>query len=380
MTMSACPELSRRGYRVFCVNRTSRGNLDEVIANLRQAMNYLRKVPGVEKVVVLGHSGGATLMSAYQMIAENGVKSCQGPEKLHQCPDGFAGMTAADGIMLLDPNWGNAEMSLFSIDPAVEDRESGTRINADLDLFNPKNGFNPNGNSNYSAAFIKKWQTAVAQRERTLTQHALDRVAEIEAGRGKFSDDEPMVIAGINQTSNKLFAQDTNLMSHTARAEQLLHPDGSITTEIVHTVRQPRTQPSTTASLSRGGEETTVRDFLNDHAIRVSSDFGYDADSIHGVEWTSTYSSPPGNVESIHAPLLIMGMTGSWEYATDETIYGNAASKDKTLVYVEGASHVFTPCRECEKTPGQFGDTQTTLYNYVDKWLGSKGRFLDVRQ
>jgi pimeloyl-ACP methyl ester carboxylesterase len=375
MSHSACTEMSMRGYRVFCVNRSGPGTLDQVIVNLRQALTYLRKVSGVDKIVLLGHSGGATLMTAYQMIAENGVKSCQGPEKLHKCPNNMANMPAADGVMLIDSNWGNAEMSLFSVDPAVIEEDNGTKINPELDLFNPQNGFNPKGNSDYSQEFIHKWQSAVAKREQALTQKALDGLAAVEAGKGKFSDDEPFIAAGINQTSNKLFAQDVNLMSHTAKPRPLIHPDESITTEIVHTVRQPRNLTPTTSSLARGGEETTVRDFLNDHAIRVTDDFGYDEDSVHGVDWTSTYSSPPGNIKSIKAPLLVMGMTGSWEYLASETIFENAASSDKTIAFVEGASHGYNTCKECEKTPGQFGDTQKTTYDYVDKWLNQKGRF-----
>jgi hypothetical protein len=382
MNFSACTELSKRGYRVFCVNRSAPGTLDQVIVNLRQAVVHVRELPGVEKVVLFGHSGGATLMTAYQMIAENGVPSCQGPEKLHKCPNYLAGMPAADGIMVIDPNWGNAEMSLFSVDPAVIDDQNGMNINADLDLFNSKNGFNPNGNSDYSPEFIHKWQGAVAKREQELTQKALDRVAAVEAGKGTFSDDEPFIVAGIGGggPNNKLFAQDTRLMSHTAKPWPLVHADGSITTEIVHTVRQPRNLLSTTSSLTRGGEETTVRDFLQDHAIRVSDDFGYDEDSVRGIDWTSTYSSPPGNVESISAPLLVMGMTGSWEYLASETIFESAKSKDKTVAFVEGASHMYAACKECETTPGQFGDTTKTLYDFIEKWLSANHRFQGVKQ
>jgi pimeloyl-ACP methyl ester carboxylesterase len=375
MNFSACSELSKRGYRVFCVNRSSPGTLDQVIVNARQAMAYLRKASGVEKIVLLGHSGGTTLMTSYQMIAEGGVKSCQGAEKLHKCPANMADIPPADGVMLIDPNWGNAEMSLFSVDPAIIDDDNGMNINPDLDLFNPKNGFNPQGNSDYSQDFIHKWQRAVARREQDLTHKALNRVAAVEAGKGKFSDDEPFIVAGINQTSNKLFAQDTKLMSHTAKPRPLLHAGGTITTEIVSTVRRPRNLTSTTPSLARGGEETTVRNFLNDHAIRVSDDFGYDEDSVHGIDWTSTYSSPPGNVKSISAPLLVMGMTGSWEFLASETIFENAVSNDKSVAFVEGASHMYTVCKECEKTPGQFGDTQKTTYDYIDQWLSKKGRF-----
>ena len=206
---------------------------------------------------------------------------------------------------------------------------------------------------------------------------ALDRLAAIEAGKGRFADDEPFVVSGAGSLgpNNKLFAQDTRLMSHTKKAWPLLHADGSITTEIVHTVRMPQGAKSFTPTLNPGALNKTVRSFLTDSAIRVTDDFGYDESTVRGVEWTSSYSSPPGNVESIAVPLLLMGMTGGYEYLAHETIYEHARSSDKTLVFVEGATHNFSPCKQCEKTPSQFGDTVKTLYDYVDKWLSQKGRF-----
>jgi len=70
-----------------------------------------------------------------------------------------------------------------------------------------------------------------------------------------------------------------------------------------------------------------------------------------------------------------MGMTGSFEMSAAETIHDHAKSADKELVFVEGASHPYPTCKPCEKTPGQYGDTVKTLYDYADKWLSKPGRF-----
>ncbi len=375
LTFSACTELSKRGYRVLCANNSG-GSLDRILLDAKRGVMYLRQYPGVEKVVLFGHSGGATVMTAYQDIAENGVKACQGAEKIHKCSDNLRGLPAADGVVLADANWGNAEMTLFSIDPAVVSNDRGMAVNPDLDLFSPQNGFNPAG-SNYGVEFVRKFQRAEGERNNELIKLALDRLAAIEAGKGRFADDEQFTVAGAGSMgpNNKLFAQDIRLMSHTGKAWPLLHPDGSVTTEVVHSVRVPQNTKSLTPMLGLGAANTTVRTFLSNSAIRVTGDFGYDEDSVHGVDWTSSYSSPPGNVEGIAVPFLTVGMTGHWEYLASETIYEHARSADKTIAFVEGASHMYSPCRECEKTPGQFGDTVKTLYDYVDKWLGSKGRF-----
>ena len=77
-------------------------------------------------------------MSSYQNIAENGLKACQGPEKILKCSDSLAGLPPADGLMLVDSNWGLAAMMLFSIDPAVVSEENAQALNPELDLYNPQ--------------------------------------------------------------------------------------------------------------------------------------------------------------------------------------------------------------------------------------------------
>jgi hypothetical protein len=42
-------------------------------------------------------------------------------------------------------------------------------------------------------------------------------------------------------------------------------------------------------------------------------------------------------------------MTGQYFVAPDESIYECAASSDKQLAYVEGASHASTPRPDCEQ-------------------------------
>jgi len=388
LSFSAGAELAGRGYRVLCANNSGGmsqsgrgGGIDDRLIDARAGVEYLRKLPGVRKVVLLGHSGGGTLMSAYQNIAENGLKACQGPEKIARCSDCVSDLLPADGVMLIDSNWSQAAMMLFSLDPAVVDESGGRAINQALNLFNPENGFNANG-STYNSKFITKFLSAAGKRNNQLVKTALERLTAINSGKGKYVDDEPFIVPGAAQgfMNNKLYAQDVRLMSHTQKAWPLVRPDGSIVTQVVKSVRVPANRESFTGSYFQGALITTVRNFLGTYAVRVTGDYGYDEDSVYGIDWSSSYNCPPGNVKGITVPILVMGMTGSWEYLASETIYENAASADKTLAFVEGASHRYNTCKECEEYSGQFGDTQKTTYDYVDKWLSQKGRFIDVAQ
>lgn len=384
LNFPACMQMAERGYRVLCANGsdsksgfTDDESIDEMLLDAKLAVAYLRSYPGVKSVVLWGHSGGGTLMSAYEDIAQNGVKVCRGPDKIVKCPMKLAGLPPADGVMLIDSNFGLAETFLFSLDPAVVDESDGMKLNPALNSFNPANGFNPAGAS-YSPAFIHRFLGAQGRRNNQLIATALHRWQLIKDGEGRFSDDEPFVIPGGNFRGydNRFFAQDTALWAHTREPHLLLLPGGKTVERIVHTVRVPANPVSRTNSLYYGALQTTVHKFLATYAIRVTRDYGYGADAIHGIEWTSNYGSVPGDVQGITAPLLVMGMTGHWEYMAAETIYDHAQSRDKTLTYVEGALHGYTPCKKCEKSPGEFGDTQQTLFSYIDGWLSEKGRFL----
>ena len=384
LTTSTCTELSKRGYRVFCVNNSNDksrnfndGALDQVNLETKRAVVWLRKYPGVKKIVLWGHSGGSTVATSYEDIAENGVKPCQDEVHIWKCPNSLAGMPPADGVILGDANWGIANDVLTATDPSVT-MDNGMKIDhPELDMFNPANGFNAAG-SHFSPEFVKKFLVAQAKKNNEMIDLALKKYADIKAGKGAYDDDEPFIVAGSLFTGNKLYTSDLSLINHTHAAWRLVHPDGSITTEIVHSVRVPTTRANPSHSFYGAALKTTVTGFLMTYAIRVDPDkYGYGPETAEsGVIWRSSRGSIPGNVEGITVPLLTMGMTGSFEMGAAETIHNHAKSTDKTLVYIEGASHGYPTCKACETTPGQYGDTVKTIYDYADKWLSQPGRFM----
>ena len=365
-----CSAMAKHGYSVLCVANGS-GTLDDKLVDVYAAMRYLRQRDDIDKIILWGHSGGATLLSAYQMIAENGVQVCQGADKIHRCPDYLNGMPKADGVIWADSNWGNATMTVLSLDPAVKQQNNGLNIQPKLNLYSAANGFRLQGNSNYSPDFIRRFQHAVAQRNQTLLNEAQNRLKQIEAGKGTFSDDEPFVVAGAGSVgqNNKMIVQDNRLLSRTRQAWPLVHPDGSETVQIIHSVRPPKAMSGLTARLEMGASDTTVRGWLTDNAIRLQPDFRYDDRGVYGVEWTSTYASTAGNVTQIRVPSLMLGMTGNYEFLAAELLYNQSPAGDKQLAFIEGASHMYDTCTACESYAGQYGNTLNTLTAYADKWL-----------
>jgi hypothetical protein len=381
-----CRELAMRGYRVLCSNSTasksgyfSDDDIDKLLLNVKAGVAWLRADTDVKSVVIFGHSGGGAMMAAYQNVAENGVQICQDATKIVKCPDTLAGMPAADGVMLIDSVLGGPVSTLFSLDPAVLDDSTGQPVDPKLDMYSPANGFDPKG-SHYSAAFERRFFAAQGARMNRLIAKAQARLKLIEAGKGRYVDDEPFIVAGAMGAQNRLNAQDLALQAHTKQAWPLLHADGTVTTEIVRSVRTPHFKKSPTPLLAGGSIQTSVRKFLSTWAVRTNSDYHFDATMLHGVDHASSYVDEVYSIQGITRPLLQMGMTGSYEFWNSEIAREHAVSADKTLAYVEGAVHDFVPCEDCALAQGwpanHYGDTVKTLFDYIDGWLGKPGRFI----
>ena len=371
------PILASRGYVVISTNaRTGPDPEDHdtdwnnVLRDVRTVMTYAKALPGITKVVLMGHSSGAPLMASYQNIAENGVKACNGPEKISKCPDDFAGFPKADGIVLLDPIWGVAAVFLNSIDPSVTDENNPQKLDPSLDSFSAANGFAKTG-AHYSEAFKKKFFAAQAARNNAVVQRALEREAAIKAGKGKFADDEPFLIPG-GTRYGKIYRPDLSLLQHTKTAHMLMKGDGSQVTEVIHSVRVPSGNEPVSQKLKDGALETSVNRFLHTFATRALPNYAVTEDSVTGIDWSSNYNNLPGAAPGITVPMLLIANTGHYWLVSAEMGYNLAGSKDKTIAYAEGAVHGFPPCVPCEKTPGQFGDPVGHIFNYSADWLDKR--------
>lgn len=380
-------QLAQRGYRVLSANSaynhvgmTSDYDWNELLLQVAKAVEYLRNEPGIEKVILWGNSGGGAMMSAYQNIATNGLAACQGPEKIIKCPDTLAGLPAADGLILFDPMFGYGAAALLNIDPTIVNEKTTRKLNSKLDMFNPDNGFKSDGSTQYSDEFMRRYFKAQKKRMDKLIARALVRLEKIEAGKGRFSDDEPFIVPGGAFLSLKLPAADLRLWSGTRNAYPLLRSDGTVQTQVIKSVR---TLDPSASSASQGllranggsGMMTTVRRFLSTFATRSTEDYGYTGNTITGIDWNSSYNSLPGSLEGVKTPVLIVGMTGFFLVPGIETAYDHAGSADKTLVFVEGADHHGRPCKACERAPGEFANAVKHSFDYIDGWLSKPERF-----
>ena len=378
---SSCGDFASRGFQALCMNGrflNQQGSViwDDLMLDVKTGVQYLRKQSEIKAVFLVGHSGGGAIMSYYQNVAENGVKVCQDPRRIVPCSDQLANLPKADGVILLDPIPGLAFSTLTQTDGAVikEDQFgqiTPSMVDPSLDMFSPANGYDAK-KPTFSADFVKRFYAAEGARYNRLVSLAQSRMDAIKAGKGSFPDDEPFII---NRSNARLWVPDVEILARTQAPHTIVGPGGSQRQEIAKSLRPVGTsargnQSNLLYASTRTG--MTVRSFLSTYAIRTTPDYQITADNVIGVDWQSTNTSLVANAGGIKSPLLALSMTGHYWLVTTEIAFNASPSADKTLAYIEGAAHGLSTCKECETTPGQFGDTEKTLMDYIAKWLTSR--------
>ena len=363
----ATRELASRGFLVLAMNprfenNEAQVNWDEIALDIKSGVEFLRRQPGIAKVILFGHSGGGTSMSYYQAVAEKGTALCQDAAKLSPCSHSLAGLPPADGAVFMDAHPGNSINGLRSINPSILDNDP-SRVDPALDPFNPKNGYNPAGPSHYSAEFKERYFRAQARRMNSLIALALDKQKRIKAGTYPYSDDDAFLIAG--GQGARLISLDPSLRDRTNQPRKLLKNDGTIATQIVESAMRYGAPPAARPTFAGTARMLTIRSFLSTNAIRATH-------SQNEIDYCSTNNSVPCAVKGITVPVLFAAMGGYTFIRDNELHYELAASKDKDFIVVEGATHGATPCKECETTPGQYGNSVRNFFDYVAKWIHNR--------
>ena len=363
-------ELGKRGYRTIEINYYGRENtFEEFLQPIAAAIRFARTLPGVDTVILTGHSGGGPELTFYQEIAEKGPAACQVSDRLYKCDEsGLAGLPKADAMLILEANIG-APHRVMGIDPSIIGRGPSAHIPA-LDPYTVANGFDPvKGTAEYSSDFKKKYESAMHRRSEQIIADAEARITAIDAHKGLFSDDEPFLVTGTATSSlgPRLNLQDPSILSETHEEHLSLMADGSRTVGIVKTTRLAAApKPAQRDAYQDTVLNNTVRHYLSFQAVTTTPDFAITKNNILGIDWRSSANSAVGSVENITVPTLVMAGSCTIHMVPLEIVYDHAAAKDKDFVVVEGGDHEFNPCRP------EFGDSQRRTFDYVQAWLDKR--------
>ena len=373
MSHISTKELPARGFVVLGMNPRCDNNeaacapWENNALDVKSGVNYLRtKVPGITRVVLLGHSGGGPTMTFYEAVAEKGVAFCQQPGKLMKCDNTLAGLPKVDGVMLMDAHPGNGINAVRSIsanvtnDSAVVNQNRTPQTNPNLDPFNPRNGWVPGTGTRYSDDFKSRYFKAQSDRMNFLIGVALDRLQQVVADG---SGDAPFIVPLADNA--RLGQIDLSIHHSTLMPRNLIRNDGTIENRFpVESVRP--------VSLAPGDEQgfgssmfLTVKSFLSVRAVRS-------VDSMDAVDFCSSNNSTPCNLQQMTVPLLVTAMGGHYFIRDAEQYFDMAVSTDKEYYVIEGATHGGTECTACETTPGQYNNATKNLFDRMAMWMNAR--------
>lgn len=169
------PYFARRGIGFLGWNTRYRGFedqflLDQALVDIGVGTRWLREEAGVETIVVLGNSGGGSLMAAYQGEATRPSLEASGP-----AAEALLSLVKADLYIALNAHLGRPEVLTVLMDPSVTDENDPIATDPALDPFNPDHG------PPFDEAFIARYHAAQRERNARITRWAkseLDRLAE----------------------------------------------------------------------------------------------------------------------------------------------------------------------------------------------------------
>ncbi len=173
--------MARRGYGYLGWNTRFQGapspvgfSLDYALYDISLGVRWLQEVAQIDKIILLGNSGGASLMGAYQAQA---VSPHLQPDALPS--DIFDALPACDAYISMAAHPGRARILTEWLDPSVVDENDPLSCNPDLNMYNPDHSLP------YDQAFVTRYRQAQIDRNERITRWAEEELARIRLGRPK---------------------------------------------------------------------------------------------------------------------------------------------------------------------------------------------------
>ncbi|ULE34416.1 alpha/beta hydrolase [Mycobacterium sp. IDR2000157661] len=151
--------------------------LDHALVDIGVGVRWLRDVQGVDHVVLLGNSGGGSLMAAYQAQA---VDPHVTPLTGMRPAAGLDDLPPADGYIATAAHPGRPDVLTAWMDGAVVDENDAVATDPELDLFSGQNG------PPFSLEFVQRYRAAQVARNDAITDWAEAELVRVRAAG--FSD------------------------------------------------------------------------------------------------------------------------------------------------------------------------------------------------
>lgn len=322
----ALPGLAARGLAGIGLTTRYVGNdtsliMENCLLDMGSMVGFLRE-SGYEKVVVVGNSGGASIVPYYQAQAQSPSVTDPpggGPDLTQ------AGLVPADAIAMLNAHPSRARLSTEWLDPAIVDEHQPFERDPALDMFDPANG------PPFSPEFVERYREAQRERNRRISRWAEAQLGALRAAshRPVGLDDLAFVVPGT--------------MADLRFADGTLDPSDRAVGET------PWGVPAVANYLPAGiGRCTTLRSWLNQWSI--------DHTLGDSLRWLPEVEVPVGIVSPTADPLVLPHM--------GRQMYDAAVRAPRELMEVKGANHYF------EGQPELLDQALDALAGWIERSLG----------
>jgi pimeloyl-ACP methyl ester carboxylesterase len=285
---------AERGFGFLGWNTRYRGaedlfHLEHALIDIGAGVNWLRE-QGVERIVLLGNSGGGSLMAAYQAEATAPTLAAKGA-----MAGALFALPKADLYISLNAHPGRPEVLTNWMDASVTDEADPAQTDAALDPFDKRNG------PPFSGGFITRYRTAQVARNNRITAWAQAELARLNA-------------AGIPDRIFALFRTWADLRFIDPAIEPTDRPCPGCYAGAPHLANR---------SPFGIGRACTLRAWL----------------SMWSLE-TSQCQGPPQLVKLAVPALVVQSMADMGVFPSDaRKIFDSLASADKTLEFLPGAHY-----------------------------------------
>lgn len=171
------PYIAQRGIGFLGWNNRYRGAEDQFIlehalVDIAVGVRWLKEKGGADSIVLLGNSGGGSLMAAYQREAKTGSLAAESDGVL---ADALRGVSGGQLYISLNAHPGRPEVMTNWMDASVADEHDPTKTDESLNPYNPENG------PPYSAVFIEKYRAAQRARNQRITDWVKTELPRLNA-------------------------------------------------------------------------------------------------------------------------------------------------------------------------------------------------------
>ncbi|MCU0447614.1 MAG: lysophospholipase [Microscillaceae bacterium] len=321
--------LAKAGLPVFVCNTRYRGVdsaliMEKCVADMGQAVKYLKEKLGFERVILGGWSGGGSLSLFYQAQAEK-------PSLTHTpAGDEFdltrLNLLPCEGIMLLAAHVSRAHTLTEWLDASLLDEQNPNLKDLELDLYDPDNPHQPP----YQPAFMAHYRAAQIARNRKITAWVQEKLNDFRK-QGKPHEEYAFVTHGTMADPRFL---DPSLDPNDRKPNWCY-------------LGEPRLVNHGPVGLARFN---TLRSWL--------SQWSYDLSNADGVKCA----------QQIKIPALVIGNSADDACTPSHThrLYEGIGHSNKALFEIKGANHYYLG------QPPQLAEALTVCIN----WLATQG-FID---